>query len=640
MEFSEIDLSAIAVTGWDGNSATFGDLPDPVVNNLKIYLVYTTVGSNFAGLWRASGGAWVYLGVPTDYNEDSNFSIINTADTTKVMNFDISGVTTGQTRTLSTPDIDGAIALSLTNVVKNANYTANPFELISCDISAGSFTVTLPDAPVDKAVVYVKLNTIGVNNYVELDCSGTDKFNEATGNTKIYLYLFGEYAQCQYDATTGLWYTFISAGTFNYATNFPGIDATTPITNADITFDTTARTLTITPPLGYFNIFCDGGGVIRRYRKVGNVVFPAWTDTSGTWFFYFDANGVAVTTQQPWTGSDFNSIAPIYRIIWNSTLVGAAKLVAQYIEYHLNTIPAETHRWEHANAGTIWMNGFVSASNALATTDPNADGRNTVIALSTGTNSDENLSYTVTNSVDALPWNQDLGDITPATLNATNSGLFKIFTQDAGSNISFLPATRFPFAWDIATNRPEVISSVGVRTLVNDNRWFVYFVYASQNSVNGDAIKLVSYPIEQTSIANARAINWTDIQNTYPIFGLDQELRPLYRIIFYNDNALGGAFPAGCKYSVLREIQDLRKAAVTNTSTASGSLPASSITFVPTSTIASTNVQTAIEEVASDSVPKVGLVLDEYADNAAALVGGLVIGNFYRTVDTVKIVHA
>ena len=32
--------------------------------------------------------------------------------------------------------------------------------------------------------------------------------------------------------------------------------------------------------------------------------------------------------------------------------------------------------------------------------------------------------------------------------------------------------------------------------------------------------------------------------------------------------------------------------------------------------------------------------LPEYADNAAALAGGLVSGQLYRTGDTVKVVHA
>ena len=223
--------------------------------------------------------------------------------------------------------------------------------------------------------------------------------------------------------------------------------------------------------------------------------------------------------------------------MWNTTLIGSAKLVAEYAEYHLNTIPAETHRWQHAN-GAIWMNGFSNSNNAIATGVPNAGGRNTVIGITSGTVSDENLAYTVTNdSTPTNPWEQDMGNVTPATLNATNSGLFKIFIQDASNNVSFLPATRFPFAWDVTTNRPQVINATGNRTLVNDNRWFVYFVYSTQNPVVGEAVKIVSAPTEFTSLANAQAVQWTTIQSTYPIFANDLEIRPLYKIIFYNDNA-------------------------------------------------------------------------------------------------------
>jgi hypothetical protein len=50
--------------------------------------------------------------------------------------------------------------------------------------------------------------------------------------------------------------------------------------------------------------------------------------------------------------------------------------------------------------------------------------------------------------------------------------------------VSFLPATRFPFAWDVATNRPEYITSTGTRTLVPSGDYFVYFVYATQNPVS------------------------------------------------------------------------------------------------------------------------------------------------------------
>jgi hypothetical protein len=39
------------------------------------------------------------------------------------------------------------------------------------------------------------------------------------------------------------------------------------------------------------------------------------------------------------------------------------------------------------------------------------------------------------------------------------------------------------------------------------------------------------------------------------------------------------------------------------------------------------------------SLPASVLVVPEHADNAAALVAGLVVGNIYRTGDDLKIVH-
>jgi hypothetical protein len=49
---------------------------------------------------------------------------------------------------------------ALTTVYKTANYTAQANELVSCDVSAGSFNVILPSAPADKTRIVVKLDTV------------------------------------------------------------------------------------------------------------------------------------------------------------------------------------------------------------------------------------------------------------------------------------------------------------------------------------------------------------------------------------------------------------------------------------------------------------------------------------------------
>jgi hypothetical protein len=484
--------------------------------------------------------------------------------------------------------------------VKTSNYSANVGEMVICDISGGSFTVILPTAPADKSRIEITVINAGIGKSLTVSTGGSDVFIKTGGATSVYMHLYLETFIAQYEASTGVWRINPEAAPSNFQIGFVGIDAQTPISNTDISINTTSRVLTITPPLGYFNYYIDGGGAITRYRQIGAIDFPAFTDTSGTWYFYFDSTGTAITTQTAWQTTDFPNIVAVYRILWNATLSGADKLVAQYIEYHQNTISAFDHQWYHLQ-GSIWQKGFDVADTLWTSGSPNADGRNTVVALSTGTVIDDNLPYTITNDTSGNPWSQDLGNTTPASLNATNSALFEIFVQDGSGNVSFLPATRFPFDWDSGTNKPNFITSTGTRTPVTDKNWFVYYIYSTQNPITGEAIKIVSAPTQFTSQTNAEASSWNDIQNAYSIFANDYERRPIYRLIFQ----FKASYSAGCKYSALAEVQDIRKTSVTAKIVASGSLPATSITFSPTSSIASTNVQAAIEEVDTTRVPNI-----------------------------------
>lgn len=66
-----------------------------------------------AGLYRYTSGAWVYLGeVPDGYFTDNVLKFYDDADPTKQMVFELSGISTGQTRTLAVPDASGTIALT------------------------------------------------------------------------------------------------------------------------------------------------------------------------------------------------------------------------------------------------------------------------------------------------------------------------------------------------------------------------------------------------------------------------------------------------------------------------------------------------------------------------------------------------
>jgi hypothetical protein len=62
------------------------------------------------------------------------------------------------------------------------------------------------------------------------------------------------------------------------------------------------------------------------------------------------------------------------------------------------------------------------------------------------------------------------------------------------------------------------------------------------------------------------------------------------------------AWDDATKNARLYETQDIRIASVTSTTTASGSLPASSVTFVPYDGVTSTNIQSAIQELADEKL--------------------------------------
>lgn len=65
--------------------------------------------------------------------------------------------------------------------VKTSNYTAVLWDLVPCDTSSATFTVTLPAASGGKGRIAIKLVTAG--NTLNLALTGSDKFNTSTGPT-------------------------------------------------------------------------------------------------------------------------------------------------------------------------------------------------------------------------------------------------------------------------------------------------------------------------------------------------------------------------------------------------------------------------------------------------------------------------
>jgi hypothetical protein len=96
---------------------TYADLPAANLHASEIYIVLTSTGAwlfgrKDAGLWYSNGATWVRLGDIPSYFNSANFQVYDGTDETKVVAFDVSGITHDTKRTLVVPDADGALTLS------------------------------------------------------------------------------------------------------------------------------------------------------------------------------------------------------------------------------------------------------------------------------------------------------------------------------------------------------------------------------------------------------------------------------------------------------------------------------------------------------------------------------------------------
>lgn len=96
----------------------------------------------------------------------------------------------------------GTVQALTRTAVKTANYTASLWDLIPCDTSGGSFTVTLPAASGGKGRIAIKLVTAG--NTLNLALTGSDHFNTSSGTTTGMITLSNQGIVVESDGS-GIW---------------------------------------------------------------------------------------------------------------------------------------------------------------------------------------------------------------------------------------------------------------------------------------------------------------------------------------------------------------------------------------------------------------------------------------------------
>jgi hypothetical protein len=161
-------------------------------------------------------------------------------------------------RILETPTGTG----TFTTPIKVASYNASVGELVRCDTTLGSFTVTLPTSPADGSIVNI-VDVAGTFYTYNLNVArgGT---NTVEGDTLVYLDINGTYASFVYNATGTNWKLLQTPyGVLGNVTSAVTLAGITKGTGKDLT-TAVAGTDYLAPPTGTSLLKANSGGALSN----------------------------------------------------------------------------------------------------------------------------------------------------------------------------------------------------------------------------------------------------------------------------------------------------------------------------------------------------------------------------------------
>lgn len=180
-------------TGWSGMALNYSALPAAASHTGEVYLVLDSQGTSWLpgwlggtyypkGLYYSDGATWEYMGeIPYQFS-DTDFEIYDNLDNSKRAEFQVSGISTGTTRTYSWPDKNGTVAM-LSDITGSSvtivNINSDPYNaaqtsgehMFLVDATAGDITINLPTAVGNTAKITIK-KTDSSTNIVITDASG------------------------------------------------------------------------------------------------------------------------------------------------------------------------------------------------------------------------------------------------------------------------------------------------------------------------------------------------------------------------------------------------------------------------------------------------------------------------------------
>lgn len=283
----------------------------------------------------------------------------------------------------------------------------------------------------------------------------------------------------------------------------------------------------------------------------------------GLWFIWVEISGCAAVlnaSKSVWSILN-TAVTPVATVYWN----GAAGALCD--ERHGANRNLAMHAYLHLTVGARVQN-----DGSFAQTRPSTANDST-LQLVAGSLWDEDIETVITTAQGKLCrlWYETASGVWTFADGTNNGGYDR------------------PFLWNSGTSRVQFPESDNSYTMADgsNSNYIPVWVYASNDTTRPIYIITPSLTAGYTTIANAR-------NATAPVVPFAAEVKLLYRWIYRGDGEY-------------QEAADYRT---------SSSLPtAASVSFAPSGTIEATNVQAAVEELATES---------DLAYVAAAYLGALI----------------
>jgi hypothetical protein len=351
-----------------------------------------------------------------------------------------------------------------------------------------------------------------------------------------------------------------------------------------MSYDKTTRKVTVTPTGATFDFYIDG----VKFTKTGaQTAGTAHGTTTGKYYFYYDASGVLQTSavNVPWSIVD-RTVTPVALVYWENGITDGIC----FFEGHEAERNLALHYNLHFTQGTKYVSGG-ALSGYVLNSGSDAD---VTFAVATAKIADEDIVRDLTGVADGGPYTV-------------------LYRSGAGGDWTWDSTPTFPFKFGATYPSWNNINAGGAGVWgfteldgTGQGTWCNYYLVGVPSVAALTQFVLVPGQATYSSLAAAQGETLSSLSlGTLPF----EESAALYRLTFHGRSTHGGTHKAQ-----LESVTSI--VGTTNVTLAGGSPaihnslsgrsepdvhPASSITFTPTGTISSTNVQDAIAEVASEA---------------------------------------